>query len=147
MKIREAGIEDIDALSVVRLAVKENVLNNPALVTHQDYVDYLTVHGKGWLAEIDGVTAGFAIASLYHNNIWALFVHPRFEKNGVGKQLHHTMMDWYFSQTDKPVWLSTAPGTRADAFYRKAGWNDVGISGNEVKFEMVQSDWVIVRQE
>lgn len=141
MIIREARIEDIDALSVVRLAVKENPLNNPELVTHQDYVDYLTVHGKGWLAEIDGKTAGFAIASLEHNNIWALFVHPDFEKNGVGKQLHHTMMDWYFSQTDKPVWLSTAPGTRADGFYRKAGWKDVGMSGNEVKFEMSHGDW------
>jgi GNAT superfamily N-acetyltransferase len=145
MTIREAGVKDIEALSAIRLAVKENVLHNPALVTHKDYVDYLTVHGKGWLAEIYGVIAGFAIAGLEHNNIWALFVHPDFEKNGVGKQLHHTMMNWYFSQTDKPVWLTTAPGTRADAFYRKAGWKDVGMSGNEVKFELRFSEWENVR--
>jgi GNAT superfamily N-acetyltransferase len=44
---------------------------------------------------------GFAIADLVDNNIWALFIHPGFEKLGIGKKLHDEMVNWYFSQTDK----------------------------------------------
>jgi GNAT superfamily N-acetyltransferase len=137
MLIREAQVADIEAMSVVRLAVKENVLSNPALVPYADYVDYLTRRGQGWVAEVGGRIVGFAIADLQDHNIWALFVHPGFDRQGLGRVLHDTMLDWYFAQTQEPVWLGTAPGTRAEAFYRKAGWRDMGIRGNgEVKFEM-----------
>jgi GNAT superfamily N-acetyltransferase len=135
MVIREATIDDIPKMSEVRMSVKENVLNNPGLVKHQDYVDYLTVYGKGWVAEVDGDIAGFAIVGLLQNNIWALFVHPYYEKKGIGRKLHDIMMQWYFENTKEPVWLSTAPGTRAEAFYTKAGWKATGMLGNEIKFE------------
>jgi hypothetical protein len=53
------------------------------------------------------------------------------------------MMSWYFLQTDKTVWLGTAPGTRAELFYRKAGWKVVGTHGKgEIKFEMTKDDWI-----
>jgi len=72
MTIREANIQDIAGMSVVRLAVKENILNNPALVTDQDYIDYLTTYGKGWVCEVDGTIVGFAIVGLQQRNIWAV---------------------------------------------------------------------------
>jgi len=53
MIFREATIQDIDNYMIVRKAVKENVLNNPALVPREDNVDYLTKYGKGWVCEID----------------------------------------------------------------------------------------------
>src|SRR5688500_16080133 len=118
MFIREAQLADIDTLAEVRYAVTENVLSNRALVTYDDYVEYLTRRGKGWVAEIEGRVVGFAIADLQNHNIWALFVHPDFDHQGVGRALHDTMLNWYFSQTKEPVWLGTAPGTRAEAFYR-----------------------------
>ncbi len=137
MLIREAQVADIPRLSEVRLAVRENVLSNPALVTYEDYVEYLTRRGKGWVAEEAGRIAGFAIVDLQGRNIWALFVHPAFEGRGIGRALHDLMLDWYFSQTNETVWLGTAPGTRAEAFYRKAGWREVGVRENgEIKFEM-----------
>ncbi|GAA4370533.1 hypothetical protein GCM10023185_45090 [Hymenobacter saemangeumensis] len=137
MFIREARVQDIDAMSAVRLAVKENVLSNPALVTYDDYVDYLFRRGQGWVAEVEERIAGFAIVDLQEHNVWALFVHPDFEGQGLGRALHDTMLSWYFNQTRKTLWLGTAPGTRAEAFYRKAGWRDLGLRGNgEVKFEM-----------
>jgi hypothetical protein len=53
------------------------------------------------------------------------------------------MLDWYFEQTNAHVWLGTAPATRAEAFYRKAGWNEIGTHGKgEVKFQMTHSDWM-----
>jgi hypothetical protein len=53
------------------------------------------------------------------------------------------MLDWYFQQTTHPVWLSTQPNSRAETFYRKAGWRGVGLHGaNEIKFEMTHDDWM-----
>ncbi len=52
------------------------------------------------------------------------------------------MLDWYFSRTQKTVWLGTAPNSRAEKFYRIAGWKEVGTHGKgEIKFEMEYEDW------
>lgn len=141
--IREASISDIQQIQIVRNSVMENPLSDPALVTDEDCEEFMTTRGKGWVAEIAGKIVGFAIADLKGNNIWALFLHPEFEKQGIGKQLHDTMLDWYFDQTKETVWLGTAPQTRAESFYRKAGWNVIGTHGKgEVKFEMTYDNWV-----
>lgn len=143
MNLREATIEDIPQLMVVRLSVKENTLSNPDLVPFEAYVEFLTQRGKGWICEIDSKIVGFSVVDMRENNIWALFIHPDFEKKGIGKQLHHTMLNWYFEQTNKPVWLGTEPNSRADAFYRKAGWIAIGMNGgNEIKFEMKLENWL-----
>lgn len=142
MIIREAQVADIPQIQVVRNAVKENMLSDPALVTDIDVEDYITRRGKGWVSEIDAVITGFSIVSVMDNNVWALFMDPNYEAKGVGKKLHDVMIDWYFTQTDKTIWLSTGPGTRAETFYRKAGWKETGLYGKgEIKFEMTLSDW------
>jgi GNAT superfamily N-acetyltransferase len=72
-----------------------------------------------------------------------LFVQPGFDKKGIGKKLHDDMLNWYFSHTDETIWLGTAPNTRAEKFYRKAGWKEVGIHGKgEIKFEMEVANWI-----
>lgn len=143
MKIRVAVTGDITQMQLVRNLVKENRLSNPSLVTDKDVEEFITRKGKGWVCEIKGRIAGFAIADLKGKNIWALFVHPEFEKQEIGKQLHEVMMSWYFSQTDETVWLGTAPATRAEQFYRKAGWKETGVLANaEIKFEMAKDEWM-----
>lgn len=141
MIIRIAEIEDIPQIQIVRNAVKENRLSDPNLVTDQDCKEFLTVRGQGWVCEINQQIVGFSIVDLKENNIWALFVHPDFEKKGIGRKLHDIMMDWYFSKTSEKVWLGTAPDTRAEQFYRKSGWKEVGKHGNEIKFEMTIDIW------
>ena len=142
MIFREATIADIPQMQIVRHLVKENVLSNPVLVTDEDCKNYITIKGKGWVCEVNNFIIGFSIADLVDKNIWALFVHPEFEKKGIGKELHNIMLKWYFNQTKETVWLSTAPNTRAEKFYRKSGWKDVGKHGkNEIKFEMNYDDW------
>jgi GNAT superfamily N-acetyltransferase len=142
MIFREARVTDIPEIQFVRNSVKENTLSDPALVTDQDCENYMFTRGKGWVCEIDGRIVGFAIADLIDHNVWALFVQPGFDKNGIGKKLHDDMLDWYFSQSDSAIWLSTAHGTRAEQFYRKAGWKEIGIHGKgEIKFEMDASCW------
>ena len=146
MLIREAVVADIPAYMKVRLAVRENVLRNPALVTEADNVDYLTRRGKGWVAEVAGRIVGFAIADLQGHSIWALFVHPDVEGQGIGRALHNTMLNWYFQQTDTAPWLGTEAGSRAEAFYRKAGWHVTGLEANgEVRFEITNEAWVAAR--
>ncbi len=147
MIFREAVNTDIVQMQIVRNAVKENPLSNPELVTDNDCEEYITKRGKGWVCEWNKQIVGFAIADLQDNNIWALFVHPDFEKKGIGKQLHELMLDWYFNYKEK-VWLGTAPHTRAEAFYKKAGWRSAGMHGtNEVKFEMNASEWKELKKQ
>jgi GNAT superfamily N-acetyltransferase len=142
MIFREARIEDIDQIQRVRNSVKENQLSDPNLVPDTDVADYITRRGKGWVCEMDRTIVGFSIVSVTDRNVWALFIQPGYDKRGIGKRLHHDMMNWYFSQTNETIWLSTAPGTRADAFYRKAGWEETGITkSGEIKFEMTIRKW------
>lgn len=142
MIIREARVEDIPQIQVVRNSVKENTLSNPDLVTDKDCEEFITERGKGWVCEIEEKITGFSIVDLNDNNIWALFVDPDFEKKGIGKKLHDIMLDWYFTQTKESVWLGTSPNTRAEIFYRKSGWNEIGMHGkNEIKFEMTFDNW------
>lgn len=143
MIFRKAEIGDISQIQLVRNSVRENVLSNPSHVTDQACEEFLTVRGQGWVCENDGKIVGFAIADLKENNIWALFLRPEFEKRSIGKHLHDLMLDWYFTQTKTTVWLGTSPNTRAETFYKKRGWREMGKHGkNEIRFEMSFEDWM-----
>jgi len=142
MIVREAVTADIPQIQVVRNLVKENPLPDPSLVTDADCKDYLTNRGKGWVCEMGNRIVGFSIISVKDNNVWALFIQPGYERQGIGRLLHDRMMNWYFTQTTETVWLGTAPGTRAEKFYEAAGWTKTDIRPNgEVRFEMSQSQW------
>lgn len=143
MLYREATLADIPQMMKIRFSVTENVLSDPALVPAEAYVLYLTERGKGWVCDDEqGRQLGFAIADVLGHNIWALFVRPGYEGRGIGKRLQQLMLDWYFSQTRETVWLSTGPGTRAETFYRRTGWRELGQYGKgEVKFEMGAGEW------
>jgi GNAT superfamily N-acetyltransferase len=142
MLFREATPADIQQIQIVRNAVKENTLSDPALVSDNDCLEYITQRGKGWVCEIESRIVGFSIVDLKENNVWALFVHPDAEGLGIGRKLQELMLNWYFSQTQQTLWLGTAPGTRAEGFYRKSGWKETGLHGrNEIKFEMSFALW------
>ncbi len=141
MIFREAKVTDIKQIQVVRHAVTENMLSDPALVSDRDCEEYMTVRGKAWICEVENRIVGFAYVDMKENNVWALFVLPEYSAKGIGKMLHRIMLDWYFSQTDERIWLGTAPGTRAEQFYEKQGWKRAGMHGKEVKFEMTVNEW------
>ena len=142
MYFREAQIGDIPQMQFVRNSVQENTLSDPALVPDNDVEDYIIRRGKGWVCEMDNRIVGFSIVSVTDNNVWALFIQPGYDKKGIGRKLHEMMMDWYFDQTNETIWLGTAPGTRAEQFYRRAGWKEVGTHGKgEIKFEMTAEQW------
>ena len=71
--MREATLADVLQMHIVRTSVKENQLSNPDLIAFKNYEEYLVNRGKGWVVEIDGVIAGFAIVDVIDNNVWAVF--------------------------------------------------------------------------
>ena len=124
-------------MHVIRLAVKENILGNPLAVTESDYIDFITTKGKGWVCEHEHTILGFAIVDFKDHNIWALFVDPEHEKKGIGTKLHQIMLDWYFEHFTEKLWLGTAPHSKAERLYRKAGWKEAGVEKNgDIRFEM-----------
>jgi len=139
---RVATVADIPQIQLVRNSVKENVLSNPSVVSNADCQEYLTRRGMGWVCEVDKKIVGFSIADLKDDNVWALFIDPDYEGKGIGKQLHELMLAWYFQQNKNSLWLSTAPNTRAERFYRKAGWKEKQkLPNGEIKFELTVDDW------
>lgn len=118
MLIRQAFGTDIAEMHRIRMSVRENQLSDATHVQPHHYQSMLTDGGCGWVAEIDGRIVGFAVADLAHSNVWALFVDPASEGQGIGRRLHDNMMDWLFRTGVEQVWLSTDPDTRAERFYR-----------------------------
>lgn len=121
----------------LRLAVRENRLADPLKVQPADYQRFLTDRGLGWVIEHEGRIVAFAIADVLERNVWALFVRPGFEGRGFGRTLHDTMLAALFALDRKPLWLSTEAGTRAERFYRAAGWREVSREpSGEIRFAM-----------
>jgi len=119
---RRALVTDVPVIQQIRVAVRENVLSNPARVTDLLVEEYLDELGRGFVAEIDGVVIGFSFAARADGSIWALFVRPEFEGLGAGKGLLRLAADWLFEIGFDQVRLGTAIDTRADGFYRHLGW-------------------------
>ena len=142
MLFREARLQDIPQMQVVRNSVQENKLSDPSVISDADYIPFLKDKGKGWICEKNDTVVGFAFIDVMNSNVWALFVNPSFENMRIGKTLHDLMLDWYFENYNKPLWLSTALNTRAEKFYELQGWTKAGLHGrNEIKFEMHSEYW------
>ncbi len=127
-KLRQARASDVSEIHGIRLLVRENVLSNPTWLTEEVTVDALTRRGRGWVVEDADEIQGFAIALRDEAAIWALFVRPEAEGRGFGKQLLQAAVDWLWSLGVSEITLSTDPRTRAEAFYRQQGWQEVGVN-------------------
>lgn len=133
-RLRLATRHDIPALWRVRLAVTENRLT-PGRINDEDCRREIEDSGAGWVAEVDGLVQGFAIANRCTGNLWALFVHPEAQGQGLGDQLHRHCLDWWAQQATPRLWLNTGADTRALAFYLHRGWQLAAIDGDELRLE------------
>ena len=83
---------------------------------------------------------GFSVARVRENDIWALFVDPEYEAKGVGRRLLKLATDWLFARGVVEIHLSTSVDSRADAFYRKQGWQRGELNArNEVIYRLGKS--------
>ena len=133
--LRRATTADWPEVSALRLSVAENRLSNPASVTQAMYDAYVTTIGRGWVAELDGQIVGFSIANR-SGLIWALFVRPGFDGRGLGRALLDTCLAWLTALGAPRAVLDTDAGTRAERFYRRAGWHEVTRHGREITFRL-----------
>ena len=132
--IREATRDDLDDLQRVRALVRENRLS--FRIPDERVLAAIETRGRGWVAEHDGEMVGFSMADLEDGSIWALFLLPEWEGRGLGRALLDRAVAWLEGQGCARVWLSTGPGTRAEGFYARLGWERVGMTeGGEVRFE------------
>lgn len=136
MIIREMHSDDVASAHRIRLSVRENQLSDPSGVTEQDYHDFMARDTKIWVCMPNGTIVGFAMVDVEKRNLWALFVAPEHAFRGVGRASHDTMLAWYFTRPDV-LRLSSAPNTRAEQFYRRAGCASKGRTpSGEVIFEL-----------
>lgn len=139
--LRQATRSDVPGIQRVRHSVRENVLTS-CLITDGEVVDYLERFGRGWVVVNEaGEVIAFAVGDARDGNIWALFVDPAHEGRGHGRRLHDEMVAWLWSRGLARLWLTTEPRTRAERFYRLAGWTDKGlVASGERRFEMEPSE-------
>jgi GNAT superfamily N-acetyltransferase len=137
--LREARRTDVAAIQRIRGAVRENRLTSRT-ISDEEVVEAIEQTGCGWVVESQGAVVAFAIGNATDGSVWALFVDPDHEGRGYGRRLHDAMIAWFWSQGHARLWLSTEPGTRAESFYRRAGWQDMGLlPSGERQFELTRS--------
>ena len=125
--IRNATWDDVQAMNLLRNAVRENRLSDPASVTSASYRPYME-KGSLWVAETAGRIVGFAAVDPNKEMVWALFVEPESEGSGIGRALHCHLVKWAAGQGLRRLSLRTESNSRAASFYRRAGWIEIGVS-------------------
>jgi GNAT superfamily N-acetyltransferase len=144
MLLRQANRDDTAEIWRVRYAVTENRLT-PGRISNAELHAYLEDFGRGWVVELaTGGIAGFAIGDARNGHIWAMFVDPPLHGRGYGRQLHDVMVGWLFAQGHARLDLGTEPDSRAEAFYRRAGWQPTGAAPDaygDKHFELLKKDW------
>ena len=125
--IRNAHAADVPRIWEIRFAVKENRLSTPGLVTDAD-VQRCLDDGEMWVCEEDGVIKGFSASDSRDGSIWALFIDPVYEGRGIGQALLAAACARLRDAGHREMHLSTDPGTRAERFYRRNGWEAHGLN-------------------
>src|SRR5690606_31280608 len=101
------------------------------------YREELEQNGHGFVTEQDGQITGFTLGNVHSGNVWALFVDPQYEGRGHGRRLLDALVAWFQARKADTLWLTTSPGTRAEAIYRAAGWQARGsMPSGELRFEL-----------
>ena len=125
--IRKAFLSEIPRLIEIRGAVRENRLSDPGRVTLADYV-WQIEHGPTYVWDDAGLIKGLSAGDPRDGSIWALFVDPAFEGQGIGQALILAACTSLATAGHRVAKLSTEPGTRAERFYLRNGWRPDGYT-------------------
>lgn len=137
--LRQAVRDDLPDLLRVRYAVSEN--RPSRIIPDSQVIEALERTGRGWVIELDGVIAAFAIGDAVTGSVFALFVDPSHQGHGYGRRLHDTVVEWLWSRGLDRIWLNTQADTRAQFFYEKLGWLRLGTAGNgQLRLELSKTN-------
>lgn len=134
--LRRAIIADIPRLKIIRSSVVENVLGDASRVLDAHY-EWFVVNPGIFLWKEQSEIVAFSAADPRDGSIWALFVLPEFESRGIGSALLEASCNVLKAAGLSRAWLTTDPGTRAERFYRNAGWEVVGTKNDELLLERI----------
>lgn len=140
--IRLANSEDIETIFDIRTSVRENHLSREQLaemgITPSAIRQAILDAPCAWIAEVDGVPAGFSMVDVEDGCVFAVFVRPEFEGMGLGRSLMNEAEALLFRH-HPTLWLETAEASRASGFYRRRGWQPVEqLPEGDVRFEKRQ---------
>lgn len=140
--IRLANLADIDAIFDIRTSVHENHLSREQLaamgISPITVRQAITEAPCAWIAEVNGAPVGFSMADVEDGCVFAAFVLPKFEGNGLGRRLMEQAETFLF-QHHQTIWLETAEASRAYGFYRHLGWQPLeSLTEGDVRFEKSQ---------
>jgi ribosomal protein S18 acetylase RimI-like enzyme len=123
--IRKATREDIPRLFEIRGAVRENRLGDPRRVTIA-LCEWFIENSAFWLWVEEGRVQGFSAGDPRNGSILALFVDPAYEGRGIGRKLLPLAFETLRKAGYQCATLTTEPSTRAERFYRRDGWIEIG---------------------
>jgi GNAT superfamily N-acetyltransferase len=132
--IRRATRDDIPRIMEIRAGVRENRLRDPARVTVEDVCWFVDNPGIFVWIE-DGRIVGFSAGDPRNGEIFALFVEQAYEGRGIARALFERACNVLVRASCPRMWLTTWPGTRAERFYRNAGWRVTGSDDGNLVFE------------
>jgi GNAT superfamily N-acetyltransferase len=124
--IRKAVRADYLRISEIRLSVRENCLAKSKYESVDRHADWIFDNAAFWVWEEDGAIQGFSAADPRDGTIFALFIHPSYEGRGIGRALLPLACQLLHDRGYEVATLSTEPGTRAERFYRRDGWTEIG---------------------
>jgi len=127
----------------IRAGVRENKLRDPSRVTIEDVCWFVDNPGI-FVSEAGEKIVGFSAADPRNASIFALFVEEDYEGRGIGQALFERACGVLVEARSPRMWLTTWPGTRAEQFYRRAGWRVVGTDDGNLVFER-ETESVIIR--
>ncbi|MGL4286693.1 MAG: GNAT family N-acetyltransferase [Phreatobacter sp.] len=137
--IRVATRADLARIGEIRMAVRENRLSNPDKIV--DQVGWLIDRDGFWVWDQDRAIQGFSSADPRDGSIFALFVDPDREGQGIGQALLAEACAALKTAGHAKAWLTTGHGTRAERFYRRNGWTETGLTDNgQIVFELRLAD-------
>lgn len=138
--IREATTADVAALFQVRIAVTENAMTMTELaevgITPAAIIEMVETKSAGtWVAVDGGSVVAFSMSKRESREVFALFVLPSHEGQGLGSALLATALDWLQRYGKTPITLTTYAGSRAHRFYLKRGWVEKGWRDEEIELQ------------
>ena len=132
MEIRLGRVSDIPQITLVRTSVNENHLSVEQMeemgITEASTAQMITASPCCWVAVVNAKVVGFSMVNNEDGCLFAAFVLPDYEGQGIGSSLLEVAEEQLF-KVHSLAWLETTKSSHAASFYRNKGWGNEKLVG------------------